>query len=150
MAGASAPPSERPVSEIMRRDFVSLNRNDRLDFADEVMRFGHIRHLPVLDHGRVVGIVSNRDLLAASLTRVLAFSRSQRDTFLHSVEVSEVMSKDVCCVVPGTPLAEAARLMLARKIGCLVVVDREDRPVGLVTETDLLRAAYLRGEEAGG
>jgi CBS domain-containing protein len=144
------PAGERPVSEVMRRDFVSLNRNDRLDFADEVMRYGRIRHLPVLDHGRVVGIVSNRDLLAASLTRVLSFSRNQRDTFLHSVEVAEVMTKDVCCVVPQTPLAEAAGLMLGRKIGCLVVVDHEDRPVGLVTETDLLRAAYLRAEEAGG
>jgi len=142
--------ADRPVSEVMRRDFVSLNRNDRLDFADEVMRFGRIRHLPVLDHGRVVGIVSNRDLLAASLTRVLSFSRSQRDTFLHSVEVAEVMTKDVCCTAPDTPLAEAARLLLARKIGCLVVVGEGDRAVGLVTETDLLRAAYLRGEDADG
>jgi CBS domain-containing protein len=63
------------------------------------------------------------------------------------VEVEEVMTRDVQTVPPETTLEEAARLLLRHKIGCLVVVKEDAVPVGLVTETDLLREAYLPGED---
>jgi CBS domain-containing membrane protein len=138
------PPSQRPVSEIMRREFASLREDDRLDLADQVMKLGRIRHLPVLDAaGRVVGIVSSRDLLEASLTSVLEFEPAERRTFLHSVAVSEVMRREVETVDEETPLAVAASRMIRQKIGCLPVVRRDGVMVGLVTETDLLVAAYM-------
>jgi len=137
----------RTVSEIMRSEFVSLELADKLDFAQQIMQLGRIRHLPVLSQGRVVGIVSNRDLLAASLSKVLQLAREQRHSFLGMVEVAEVMTKDVETVPPDTTLEEAARLMLRRKIGCLIVAKEDRLPLGLVTETDLLREAYLPGED---
>ena len=137
----------RTVSEIMRSEFVSLELADKLDFAQQIMQLGRIRHLPVLSQGRVVGIVSNRDLLAASLSKVLQLAREQRHSFLGMVEVAEVMTKDVETVPPETTLEEAARLMLRRKIGCLIVTKEDCLPLGLVTETDLLREAYLPGED---
>lgn len=140
------PVRHKTVSEVMRRDFVSLEAHDKLDFADQVMRLGRIRHLPVLSGGRLVGIVSSRDLLAASLSRVLHFARNQQASFLSMVEVAEVMTREVRSVPPETSLSEAARLMLRHKIGCLVVTDAEGTAVGLLTETDLLREAYLPGE----
>jgi CBS domain-containing protein len=130
----------------MQADFIHLGVDDRLDFADQLMRLGRIRHMPVLDKGRLVGIVSNRDLLAASLTRVLDFEEKQRRTFLRSVEVREVMTAQVISVTPDTPVSEAARLMLLHKIGCLPVVDADQKLRGLLTETDLIRAAYLTEE----
>lgn len=133
---------ERTVSDIMRREFVTLQTSDRLDFADDVMQLGQIRHMPVLEQGRLVGIVSQRDLLAASLSKALDFEPRQRRSFMRSVEVAEVMSKGVVTVSPETSVQDAARLMLRRKIGCLPVVDAEGVPLGLVTETDLLVAAY--------
>lgn len=136
----------RPVSEFMQADFIHLGVDDRLDLADQLMRLGRIRHMPVLDKGRLVGIVSNRDLLAASLTRVLDFEEKQRRTFLRSVEVREVMTAQVISVTPDTPVSEAARLMLLHKIGCLPVVDADQKLRGLLTETDLIRAAYLTEE----
>lgn len=134
----------RPIAEIMRTEFASLRPEDRLDLADQVMKLGRVRHLPVLDgDGRLVGIVSNRDLLEASLTSVLAFETSERRGFLRSIGVSEVMTSDVETVAPETPLGVAAGRIIRNKIGCLPVV-RDDRTmVGLVTETDLLIAAYL-------
>jgi len=138
----------RPVSEIMQTDFVSVSLHDRLDFADQVMRLGRIRHLPVLEKGRVVGIVSNRDILAASLTKVLQFGLVERRAFLRSVAVEEVMTSHVHTVTPSSTLSEAARLLLRHKIGCLPVVDPVGAPLGLVTETDLLRAAFLPPEES--
>ena len=137
----------RTVSEIMRSEFVSLELADKLDFAQQIMQLGRIRHLPVLSQGRVVGIVSNRDLLAASLSKVLQLAREQRHSFLGMVEVAEVMTKEVETVPPETTLEEAARLMLRRKIGCLIVKKEDCLPLGLVTETDLLREAYLPGED---
>ena len=138
----------RPVAEIMRRDFASLREEDRLDLADQVMKLGRVRHLPVLaPDGRLAGIVSSRDLLEASLTTVLAFDAASRRGFLHSVAVSEVMRRDVETVDESTPLGVAASRMIRHKIGCLPVVRQDGVMVGLVTETDLLIAAYLPGSE---
>ena len=138
----------RTVSEIMRREFVSLEAADQVDFADQVMRLGRIRHLPVISQGRLVGIVSNRDLLSASLSKVLDFTRERQKAFLGTVDVQEVMTRDVQTVPPETTLEEAARLMLRHKIGCLVVCGPDGRPLGLLTESDLLREACLPGEDA--
>jgi CBS domain-containing protein len=137
----------RSVADIMRKDFVSLQEGDRLDFAEDVMRLGRIRHLPVLQQGRLAGIVSQRDLLAHSLSRTLDFDPQDRRSFLKSVDVSEAMTREVVTVDPGTSLEEAARLLIRHQIGCLPVVGSDGVPVGLVTETDLLRAAYLSGED---
>lgn len=131
-----------PVSRIMRRDFVSLDLKDRLDFADDVMSLGRIRHLPVLQNGRLIGIVSQRDLLASSLSSVLEVDPKHRRSFLRAVDVQEVMTHPVITVAEDTPASEAARLMLRHRIGCIPVVDADGAPLGLLTETDLLRAAY--------
>jgi CBS domain-containing membrane protein len=138
----------RSVGEIMRREFVSLQAGDRLDFVEDVMALGRIRHLPVLKDGKLVGIVSQRDLLANSLSKALDFDAQDRRSFLKSVDVSEAMTADVITVEERTEVDEAARLMIRHRIGCLPVVDSEGGLVGLVTETDLLRAAYLSGDAA--
>jgi CBS domain-containing membrane protein len=138
----------RSVGEIMRREFVSLQAGDRLDFVEDVMALGRIRHLPVLKDGKLAGIVSQRDLLANSLSKALDFDAQDRRSFLKSVDVSEAMTADVITVEERTEVDEAARLMIRHRIGCLPVVDSEGGLVGLVTETDLLRAAYLSGDAA--
>lgn len=135
------------AAEIMRREFVSLQAGDRLDFVEDVMALGRIRHLPVVDHGKLVGIVSQRDLLAHSLTKALEFDPKDRRTFLKSIDVSEAMARNVITIVEDTPIEEAARLLLRHRIGCLPVLGPGGEPIGLVTETDLLRAAYLEGDE---
>lgn len=140
-------PHTTPVSEIMRREFVSVGPDERLDFADRVQRVGHFRHLPVVEEGRLLGIVSDRDVLASALTKSLDFPAGQRRTFLHSLEVKEVMTRDVVSARPETPLSEAALRIVEGKIGCLPIVDKDGTLVGLVTETDLLRAAYLKPED---
>ena len=135
-------PLDAPVSEIMTTEFVTLQAADHLDLAEDVMNLGRIRHMPVLEDGRLVGIVSERDLLASCLSKSLEFGDRERRTFMKSVDVSEVMTGDVICVEPSTPIREAARTMIRQRIGCLPVVDERGEPVGLITETDLLRAAY--------
>jgi len=134
--------SDEPVSTVMRTEFASVASKERLDLADDVMKLGRIRHLPVVDGRRLVGVVSQRDLLAAGLSRALDFGGDQRRSFMRSVEVAEVMAARPITVQPGTTLREAALLMVQHQIGCLPVVDEAGGAVGLVTETDLLRAIY--------
>jgi CBS domain-containing protein len=133
---------ERSIASVMREEFVSVASKDQLDFVDDVMKLGRIRHMPVVDEGRLVGVVSQRDLLAAALSKALDFDQGQRRNFLRSVQVSEVMSRQPITVQSDTTLSEATRTLLAHKIGCLPVLDAAERLVGLVTETDLLRGAY--------
>ena len=133
---------DTPVSEVMQSDFMHLSPDDGLDFVAEIMDLGRVRHFPVLSDGGLVGIVSQRDLLAASLTRVLDFEGIHRRAFLSSVKVEAVMTRAVHTVPPEMSLAEAARLLDRHKIGCLVVVATGGAPVGLLTESDLLAHAY--------
>jgi CBS-domain-containing membrane protein len=135
---------KRPVSEIMQREVVTLTTGEKLDLTQDLMNLGRVRHLPVLDEDqRVVGIVSDRDLLAAAMTNVLDFDPASRRTFLRSIEVAEVMAKEVVTVTPDTELGEVARIFVERKIGCVPVVGARGELIGLVTETDLIAAAFL-------
>ena len=141
--------SARRVSEVMQAQVATLTVHDRLDLAEDVMRLGRVRHMPVLDGTRLVGIVSSRDLLAASLSRVLDFEATQRRTFLRSVEVAEVMSQNLITVQRDATLREVAVLMLRHKIGCVPVVKADKTFLGLVTETDLITATLLSDPSGG-
>jgi CBS domain-containing membrane protein len=135
---------ERRVSEIMRREVVTVTAQEKLDLTQDIMNLGRVRHLPVLDEDQhVIGIISHRDLLAAAMTKVLDFDPSSRRAFLRSVDVGEVMAKDVATVAPDTKLAEVARIFVQRKVGCVPVVSPRGELLGLVTETDLIAAAFL-------
>ena len=106
-----------PIRDFMTPAPVTIGRALCLSDAARRMHEHHIGHLPVLEEGRVVGLVSQRDLLAAALTKALDFEPAQRRTFLRSVEVAEVMAKDVATVGPDATLAEAARILVGRRIG---------------------------------
>jgi len=136
------------VEHIMQRQVASVRSEERLDFVDDVLSLGRVRHLPVIDDGKLVGVVTQRDLLAASLSRALEFDAQERRTFLRSVDVREVMSPRPITVAPSATLREAAALLLRHKIGCLPVVGPGGEALGLVTETDLLRAAYAGDESS--
>lgn len=135
---------QRPVSEIMRREVVTVTVGEKLDLTQDLMNLGRVRHLPVLDdEQRVIGIVSHRDLLAAAMTQVLDFDATSRRTFLRSIEVGEVMAKEVATVGPDARLADVARILVECKIGCVPVLGAHGELLGLVTETDLIAAAFL-------
>jgi CBS domain-containing protein len=127
----------------MRCEVATTTPKETLDLTQDIMSLGRVRHLPVLDGGRLVGILSHRDFLAASLTKALDFDPASRRSFLHSVQVGEVMTKDPVTVGPETTLSRAAAILVQRKIGCLPVVASDGTLLGLVTDTDLLQAAFL-------
>jgi CBS domain-containing membrane protein len=134
------------VSDIMIRDVLTLNRNDSLTTADDVMRLGRIRHLVVLhDDGEVAGVLSQRDLFLGGLLRALGYGSHAKAQALATMVVKEAMIADPVTTTPETPLADAARVMLDRKIGCLPVLDK-GKLVGIITESDFV--AHVARESA--
>jgi CBS domain-containing membrane protein len=127
------------LRDIMTHEVQTVGRNDQLAVADTLMKQSRIRHLPVLDtDGIVCAVVSQRDLFRGALLRALGFGGRAEDTMLRQVAVKEAMSAEIHTASPDTPVAEAARVMIERKIGCLPVVEGE-KLVGIVTETDFVR-----------
>ena len=125
------------VRDIMQRKVVTISVGDSLSTVEDIMTLGHVRHMPVVQAGRLVGVVSQRDLLRASLSALSDFGRDERRAFLQAVEIKKVMSAPAITIAPDASVQEAARVMAAHKIGCLPVTER-GQLVGLVTETDLL------------
>lgn len=122
----------------MTKDVATVGRNDELTIADDIMNMKRLRHLPVVEDGRLVGILTQRDLFHAALSTALNFGEKAQKEFLKTVVVKEVMTDEVLTIDPGADIKEAARRMMEHKVGCLPVVEN-GKLVGLVTETDLLR-----------
>ena len=129
---------EGVVTEIMMGSPVTLKPEDTLDLANDVISLGRIRHIPVVDAGRLVGLLSERDLMGAAASHVFGLKQKSKSALLKSVLIRDVMKKRVVTVTPETSINDAAHLMADKKIGCVPVVS-EGAIVGLVTTTDILR-----------
>ncbi len=127
------------VSEILTKDVFTLKAGQRVVAAEEIMRWAHVRHVPVLDdHHQLVGIVSQRDVLRAAISSLsTGLAAVEKRQHLASATIGQIMVQPVHTIGPDELVQEAAGTMRRLKIGCLPVVDA-DRMVGLVSEHDLL------------
>ena len=139
------------VRERMSQEPVTITSDVSVTDALRLMRERKVRRMPVLDsHGKLVGIVSDQDLLYASPSPVSSLSVWEMNYLLARLKVEEVMTRKVITVTEDTPLEEAACIMADSKIGGLPVM-REDKLVGIITETDLFKAflEMLGARQAG-
>ncbi len=136
--------SYQTVAHLMSTDLFTVRPDDLVDLAASVMEWRHIRHVPVEDdEGRLVGLISHRDLLRLLAQGML--SRSAKE-----VTVKEIMIRDLFTVAPETPTLEALTIMRRRKVGCLPVVEN-DRLIGIVTAYDFLAlSAEIIENQLGG
>jgi CBS domain-containing protein len=134
-------PKNLLVRDVMTKDVVTLERNEKLTVADDVMRLGRIRHLPIIDEdGALAGIVTQRDLFHSGLLRALGYGSHAKDRAMEVLVLKEAMKTEVVTISPSAPLTEAAKTMLERKIGCVVVVEGK-KIVGILTESDFVKLA---------
>jgi CBS domain-containing protein len=129
----------------MSTDTEVVDRNDNLRTVEERMATKQLRHLPVLEQGEVVGIVTQRDLFKAAMSSAMGYGEKAQQAYLQSVRVKEIMVYPVVTVAPDTSVAAAADMLMNKGIGCLPVVE-DQQLIGIVTKTDLLRC--LRALEA--
>ena len=126
------------VADVMATELKTLGRNDKLATADDIMKQGRIRHLPVVDEdGNLCGIVSQRDLFRGMLLRTLGYGTHLEQKLLNTHVIKEAMVDHVHTTTPQASLKEAAQLMTTHKIGCLPVVE-DNRLVGIITEEDFV------------
>jgi acetoin utilization protein AcuB len=134
------PESTMRVKNWMTRGAVTIHSDALARGAADMMKTRRLRHLPVLDRGgRLVGIVTDRDLRQVTFAPALERRLPNLSEALKALTVGEIMTRGVVTVRPSAEIREAARLMHERKIGALPVVDG-DRLMGIVTESDVLRA----------
>jgi CBS domain-containing membrane protein len=134
-----AMPENLKVSDLMTTEVVTLTEDETLAHAQRCMARGRIRHLPVIREGRLVGLITHRDLLAASFSIFAEVKADEQRRVFATVPVAEAMHRDVVTVSPSLGVSQAARILLENKYGCLPVVDTESNLLGIVTEADFLR-----------
>ena len=127
------------VEDIMTRHPKTLPSNASLADARRLMTEFEIRHIPVLGDGRVVGLVTLRDVLAAS-SSVLDETEDQRVEHDSHIPLSEVMTATLDLVAPGAGLRDTALLMRNHRHGCLPVIEGEQL-VGIITDTDFVEVS---------
>ncbi len=127
------------VGERMSHPVITVSPNTPMQEAHKLMRDERIRRLPVVDNnGKLVGIVSESDLLNAAPSDATTLSVWEMNYLLSKITVKEIMTRNVITAHPDTPLEDAARNMVDNKIGGLPVVRNGD-VVGIITETDLFK-----------
>ena len=127
------------VRERMTRRPITVSEDTSVQAALQLMREEKVRRFPVVDrHGKLVGMVAEKDLLYASPSPATSLSIHEIAYLLSKVTVKQVMATDVVTINDDTPLEEAARILADNRVGAVPVM-REGKLVGIITETDLFK-----------
>ena len=135
------------VEDVMQPEVITISPKTSLPEAMRLVRQRGIRHLPVVDNGMLIGIVSDRDLKRAMASPATSLERHELTYLLDALEVAEIMTRAVITVGRTVHIEEAARLMVTSKVSALPVTE-VGRLVGIVTETDVL-GLFVKAMGAG-
>ena len=135
------------VRDWMTPNPITIDVKTTLPDAHKLMKESHIRRLPVVDHGKLVGIVTIGDVREASPSDATSLSIFELNYLLAQLTVDKIMTRDPLTIQPGANIREAARLMLEHKIGGLPVM-QDDTLVGIITESDIFRVLAQEPEPA--
>jgi acetoin utilization protein AcuB len=143
------------VADLMSRGLIAVQPEDSVEEAVKLLRRRGVRHLLVMKKGRLVGIISDRDIKRAldpRQTRKKLMNIGGLYFLLEPILVEEIMTRDPVTIPPDASVGHAGFVMVQRRFGALPVV-QNGRTVGIVTETDLLRyfaSESMERESAGG
>ena len=136
------------VEEFMTSELCTLREADTINDAWRIMTEKNIRHIPVTDDdGRILGLVTQRDVLAATVPGKMNHESDLPDTSGANARLSEIMIRNVSVVNESDSLRTAAMYMQSHKYGCLPVVSNE-RLVGIITDSDFIAIAINLIEQA--
>jgi acetoin utilization protein AcuB len=128
------------VAKWMTTDLITINKEDPVSLAFELVLTNDIRHLPVLSRGTLVGIITDRDLHEAVVPSETSGNRRSMYHTIKEVTVEKIMTPKPISIGPNTPIEQAVQILLDRRIDCLPVTDNKSRLIGIITSTDILRA----------
>jgi acetoin utilization protein AcuB len=128
------------VRDHMSSPVVTVSPDMPFQEALKLMKEKDFRRLPVVDkHGKLVGIVAESDLLYASPSPATSLSVWEMNYLLSKINVKKLMTEEVITIPPETTIEDAAHLMVEKGVGGLPVVDDQNHPVGIITETDIFK-----------
>ena len=138
------------VRDWMSSPPITIDVNATLPEACELMRKHRIRRLPVMQEGRLVGIVTRGDLRGAQPSEATSLSIWELNYLLAKLKMKEIMTPDPITIRDDATIGDAAQLMIDYKVSGLPVVDEKDNLVGMITESDIFRlvAKYWQEEES--
>lgn len=128
------------VRNWMSKDVITVNVNDPIIDAMKLLKHNDIGRLPVMQKGKMVGIVTDSDLKRARASDAVPFEVHELLYLLSKIKIDEIMSKDPVTVPPDYTVEETAQVLLENKISSTPVVDVHDQVVGIITQNDLFRA----------
>ena len=127
-----------PVSTIMSKDIIALNRTDDLERAELLFKRHNIRHIPVVSGEVIIGMLSYTDLLRISFADAVDDSEKDVDTLVYNMfSIDQVMAKNITTVDSQTSIKKVAEILASKEFHALPVVD-DGSLVGIVTTTDLI------------
>jgi acetoin utilization protein AcuB len=127
------------VRDWMTREVIAITPDTSLKEAHDIMNEKGIRRLPVVAHGKILGIVTLGDIRGAEPSRASSLSIWEVHHLLAKLKVSEIMTRNPATIQQNVSIGEAARIMLEKKFSGLPVVDDENHLVGIITESDIFR-----------
>ncbi len=134
------------VSSIMTRGVVTVDMDDSLQTIREILNSFEFHHVPVVDGQKLIGIISDRDLLSELSPFLDTPSQEHRDFALLKKRAHQIMSRILITVNAGTSIEIASNLLLENNISCLPVVSSKDNVKGIVTWKDILRFYMKQGQ----
>ncbi|MBC7869612.1 MAG: CBS domain-containing protein [Chitinophagaceae bacterium] len=130
---------EIKVKEWMTHPVISVPTDTSVSAAQNLMREMAIRHLPIIDHHRLIGILSLGDLREASPSDATALSIWELNYLWDQLTVEKIMTRKVITVQPDDLVTDVLQMMIEHKFGALPVVNKDKILVGILTETDIFR-----------
>jgi len=139
------------VKDAMTTNLITVDPKTTLPDIEDLFREHDIRRVPVLERGKLVGIISDHDVMASMPSPATSLSRWEVNTLLDKLTAREIMTSPVLSTTPDCPLEETAQILLEKKFGAMPVLE-DGELVGIITESDLFRM-FVRmlsgGDEPG-
>ena len=126
------------VKEMMTPNPVTLSRFDSLHDARSLMEKHRFRHIPIVDDGQLVGLVTQRNIFAHGVSSQELMSKDELSEIETGTILADIMSTNIISVTANIDIADAAQLVFTKKIGCLPVIDHENRLIGIITDHDFV------------
>ncbi len=131
------------VGNWMAKDVISVDVNDSMQDAARLIRKHKIKRLPVMENGKLVGIVTDRDLKRASASDVTTLEIHELLFLISEIKISDIMTKNPITIPLDYTIDEAAQILLEHKLSGAPVVDDDGQVAGIITQTDIFRVLVL-------
>ena len=126
------------VKDIMTTNVITLSSSDKLENAEKLFKKNNIRHIPIVDNGEIVGMLSYSDLLRLSFAD-LTNEEFEIDAFIYEmITIKQIMAKNLTMVPPNTTIKKVAQMLVEKEFHALPIV-KDEKLLGIVTSTDLSR-----------